>query len=87
MGEKTETENTVLIDVEFKRLVELAEFSNAVELINTKINEYYEHIIRIKSGLDKLLEILPAAIDEADRIDKLQEHVLTLLAKRLEKSK
>lgn len=76
-----------LIDPDLKRLMEIADFSNMVEAINKNLKEYHEKIVSIRSGLNQLLEILPAVVDEADRVDTLQKQVLSLVKERLEKTK
>ena len=76
-----------LIEVEFQKLVEIAEFSNAVELINTKIDEYLTRITSLKSGLDKLLEALPVLAQELERLDDLERQFLELILKKLKQGK
>jgi prefoldin subunit 5 len=72
-----------LIEVEFQKLVEIAEFSNAVELINTKIDEYHARITSLKSGLDRLLEMLPVVAEELEKLDSLERRLLELIIKKL----
>ena len=91
MSSETEAEQqeapkeNVLPELELKRLLEIAEFSNVIEEVNTKITEYHARIATLKTGLDALLEALPVLVAELDRLDELERRVLELVSHKLEK--
>ena len=83
--EQEAPKENALPELELKRLLEIQDFSLAVQEINKQITEYHMRIASLKSGLDALLKALPILAAELDQLDELEKRALSLLVDKLGK--
>ena len=84
-SEQEAPKENALPELELKRLLEIQDFSLAVQEINKQITEYHTRITALKIGLDALLKALPILAAELDQLDELEKRALSLLVDKLGK--
>ena len=82
-SEQEAPKENALPELELKRLLEIQDFSLAVQEINNKITEYHTRIMSLKSGLTALLEALPILTAELDQLDSLEKQLYEIIARKM----